>query len=355
MLIEKEIPIDNKSFFENIGSSEICFDIETTGLNKFSTHISVIGSGCVRGGRIFFKQWLLDDPSREREMLVEFSKYLKNFDTIIQFNGNSFDIPYTRARCSGHGLEDPFGNMSLIDLYKSAKHLSNFPVLENLKQKSLEQLFGIIRRDRLSGRDCIFAYQDYLRTQNQWARDALLLHNEEDVIGLMKLYPLKYLDDIDSAFKLEAVDISNVISISFSLLHGLPLSLRYDCANYSLEIKNNAGRLILYPTNCVRKLFFTNHNDYYYLPKEDRAIHKSVGAFVDPEFRQKATKTNCYEKINGFFFRQCKDDITPVFKEDAQSKVFWFRSREIEKASKEQIHSLLANYLRELFCINVKA
>ena len=39
----------------------------------------------------------------------------------------------------------------------------------------------------------------------------------------------------------------------------------------------------------------------YYLPKEDMAVHKSVGCFVEPAYRQKATAANCYIKKDGRF------------------------------------------------------
>ena len=47
--------------------------------------------------------------------------------------------------------------------------------------------------------------------------------------------------------------------------------------------------------------FFADYKNYYYLPKEDMAVHKSVGCFVEPAYRQKATAANCYIKKDGRF------------------------------------------------------
>ena len=33
--------------------------------------------------------------------------------------------------------------------------------------------------------------------------------------------------------------------------------------------------------------FYSDYKNYYYLPKEDMAIHKSVAAYVDHEYREK--------------------------------------------------------------------
>ena len=38
-----------------------------------------------------------------------------------------------------------------------------------------------------------------------------------------------------------------------------------------------------------------------YLPKGDMAVHKSVGCFVEPAYRQKATAANCYIKKDARF------------------------------------------------------
>lgn len=351
MLIEKEIPIDDMDYYKHIDSSSLCFDIETTGLNKKYSHTTVIGTGYVKNENIIFKQWLLENPAREKEMLEEFSDYLKDFDSIIQFNGNSFDIPYISERCRLFGLDDPFISTRLIDLYKSAKHLSGLSTLENLKQKTLERLFKIKRRDKISGRDCIFAYQNYLRYNDTDELNALLLHNEEDVLGLLKIYSLHNLDYIADGFSISETvisDNSDSIRISFELKHRIPFAISDETSGYSIFISGNNGTLTINPVFCVRKFFFENYKEYYYLPDEDRAIHKSVGAYVDPSHRKKAVRSNCYEKLSDCFFKQFGEDIRPAFKEDLKDKSFWFRSADIRKASNEQIHSLCRNYLKHI-------
>lgn len=49
------------------------------------------------------------------------------------------------------------------------------------------------------------------------------------------------------------------------------------------------------------KKYFSNYKDYYYLPKEDTCILKSIGAGVDENFRENAKKETCYIKYRGFF------------------------------------------------------
>ena len=54
------------------------------------------------------------------------------------------------------------------------------------------------------------------------------------------------------------------------------------------------------------------------------AIHKSVAQFVDKEHRTKAKKDNCYTKKTGVFAREFSEIFKPAFKEESNSKEFYF-------------------------------
>ena len=49
------------------------------------------------------------------------------------------------------------------------------------------------------------------------------------------------------------------------------------------------------------KHFYQDWKDYYYLPAEDTAVHKSIGQFTDRAARQKATPATAYTKKAGSF------------------------------------------------------
>ena len=48
---------------------------------------------------------------------------------------------------------------------------------------------------------------------------------------------------------------------------------------------------------------FADYKNYYYLPKEDMAVHKSVGCFVEPAYRQKQLPLTATSKKTADFFR----------------------------------------------------
>lgn len=352
MLIEKEIPLRQNGPASFPDASVLCFDIETTGLSRQRSHLTVIGTGCMQNGHIHFRQWLLERPAAEKEMLQEFSDYLKQFSALLHFNGQAFDIPYVQERCHLCGLPDPFTDLESIDLYKDAKKLKGLVPLENYKQKSLETLFDIKRRDKLSGRDCISAYRHFLQYGDLSARDALLLHNEEDVTGLLELTPLHGMGDLlahahltDACF---SADSENAFCFHFRLPSAFPFPVSLEAEDTSLFINGCGGTLLLPGIFCERKLFFPDYKNYYYLPQEDQAVHKSVGIYVDPAHRKKATANTCYAKAGGMFFCQPGDIVVPAFREHRTDKDSWISKKALSSASRETLAALLAAWLKAL-------
>lgn len=60
----------------------------------------------------------------------------------------------------------------------------------------------------------------------------------------------------------------------------------------------------MYGIRDTLKYFYPDYQNYYYLPEEDMAIHKSIADSVDPSYRKKATKNTCYTKKAGIFLPQ---------------------------------------------------
>ena len=56
-------------------------------------------------------------------------------------------------------------------------------------------------------------------------------------------------------------------------------------------------RLCVPVVNDRVKLFYKDYKNYYYLPEQNCAIHKSVAAYVDKSRRTAATKNTCYTWI----------------------------------------------------------
>ena len=85
----------------------------------------------------------------------------------------------------------------------------------------------------------------------------------------------------------------------------VPLPADITCSANSCYFigSDNEGKLRVPIYEEEMKYFYSNYKDYYYLPQEDIAIHKSVASFVDKEFRQQALASNCYTRKAPPIFR----------------------------------------------------
>ena len=59
---------------------------------------------------------------------------------------------------------------------------------------------------------------------------------------------------------------------------------------------------------------------YDYLPKEDRAIHRSIACYVDKAYRQKATAATCYIRQEGIFLPSFDTSLQPAFRKSFDDK-----------------------------------
>ena len=64
------------------------------------------------------------------------------------------------------------------------------------------------------------------------------------------------------------------------------------------------------------KYFYSNYKNYYYLPEEDVAIHKSVASFVDKEHRVQATAGTCYTRKLATYLPQCETVVAYHHKDE---------------------------------------
>jgi hypothetical protein len=72
------------------------------------------------------------------------------------------------------------------------------------------------------------------------------------------------------------------------------------------------------------KYFYSNYQDYYYLPAEDIALHKSVATFVEKGHRIQASAANCYTRKMSAYLPQWNILFEPFYKRDYKSRELFF-------------------------------
>ena len=214
----------------------------------------------------------------------------------------------------------------------------------------------------------------------------ILLHNQEDIIHLPQIGELLFYKDIfekgiaNMKIFNECEELGDEIQFDTELLtyetrdgslyfnitqpYSYPLSLNINAEllkqnpnKESVEnnitpsllkilLRNNRMTLSTPIFNGELKHFLTPHTDYYYLPKEDSVIHKSVAQYVDKEFREKAKPANCYLKKESEFVPQPEELFFPSFRANYEDKIHYVEFKELVRQSPEMIQLYLNSLIK---------
>ncbi len=366
IIIQKQLTQEDLSCpLDLIPEHSLFFDIETTGLSHRASHLYMIGALFRETEEIQLIQWFLQKPSEEKEVLLLFTEYLKKVSSLIHYNGQSFDIPYLKDRCKYWDLDDLFsdnffsdespenGPFSNLDLYRELRPLKQFLGLSSMKQKDVEDFLEFPRKDQMSGQELIQVYQHYLQDLNETDLNLLLLHNHDDLLGMLSVYHLaSYLDSLKrKQFSAEAKLQENQLILQLETAASSPVPLEKETEEADLSLQEQNLILTIHGIRGTFLHYYTNYKDYYYLPLEDTAIHKSVAVYVDPSCRKKAKADNCYTKKEGLFFFQPSPLFLPEFRKDTRKGPSFFSSEQPEK-NPELIPELAAALLSHLMHAN---
>ena len=294
----------------------VSFDIETTGFAAETTQLYLIGCAYYKEDKWVITQWFNNDGISEREIIIEFFEFIKNYKFLFNYNGDGFDIPYLCKKLKQLDLDYSFDNIESIDMYKQIKPFKTILHLDNLKQKSIEKFLGINRLDKYTGADLIKIYNDYLNSPTDIGKQLLLQHNYEDLEGLLSCSSLlaytKYKAGCLSVTKMSVRE--NRLLFSLSLDYPLPKRITLGTKDIIVTGHKNDSTINVPIISDELKFFFDNYKEYYYLPAEDMAVHKSVASFVDKNYREPAKKDNCYLRRKGHFITQIDTGILAGYK-----------------------------------------
>ncbi len=375
-IIERPKSEDMEILLKNLSCDEreiLFIDIETTGLSPKTSDLYLIGAAYKAGNDWNIIQFLALSAADEKQVLSAFSDFSKGFKKLVHFNGDRFDIPFLKAKYEKYDLSDPTADMDSFDLYKQVKNYKKQLGLPDCKQKTIELYLGIDRQDQYDGGKLIPVYNTFVQKRDEESKRLLLLHNFEDVKGMFGLLPMlyydsffkqfknmpevsvrtdeeidenSYMDGLEGSLPVRAVKVSanrfkdydgrekSEVFMKLRLPYELPSSLAGNIEGCYFKTEGGEAtlRVPLYETEL--KYFYSNYKDYYYLPQEDVAIHKSLAEFVDKAHREKATASNCYTKKTGQFLREWDLCFAPFFKKDYEDNSFFFDLNENMKKSR---------------------
>jgi uncharacterized protein YprB with RNaseH-like and TPR domain len=149
-------------------------DIETTGLSRSRSDLTVIGVALEKGRKCSVRQLVGTQISAE-----ELLQILDGADEIYSYNGSRFDLPFINVKLG-------------IDLKKCFRHtdLMYDCWRKNLKGglKVVERKLGIDRGLKgVDGYTAVLLWWEYVNNDDREALETLLEYNREDVINLQTL------------------------------------------------------------------------------------------------------------------------------------------------------------------------
>lgn len=323
--LERIAPLDRLLFL----------DIETTGFTAKNSSLYLIGAAYFHSGCWHIKQWFAERYADEQALLQDFFSFAADYTHLVHFNGNNFDLPYLLQKCEMYRLPYHFDDFVGIDIYKRISPYKFFLHTSNCKQKTLEELIGIDREDIYNGGDLIGLYHEYVQKPNEETRRILLLHNSDDMKGMLQILPLlAFYDLFNSPLKAKKVQSNSYVDyhghdrkellMKLELPTPLPLSASNLSNGCYFSGEEDVGILKVPVYEEEMKYFYSNYKDYYYLPEEDTALHKSVASFVDKGHRVQASAATCYTRKYSTYLPQWDIFAEPFFKRSYKSKELFF-------------------------------
>lgn len=298
-------PIEElKNLLKTCGKSDnftpVFYDIETTGLSRFSTFCYLIGAARYNGNFWELYQWLGEGEADEPLILKSFFDFIGEYNTTVQYNGNRFDQPYLEYRSSIYKIPCVLLDLAPIDIYQEIRHMVSFFKLEALKQSDVEQFCNIPQRSYCNGKECIRLYRQYLKTKDSATLEYLFRHNQEDLQGLIQLLPVLSFQSLyngdfllhDSAFDQEG------FSGTLLLPYRVPSLLSNGTNLFYVSCQDNKVRFLIRTKDNKLRFYYPDYKNYAYLPDEDTAIPKSLSKFMDRKLFIPAQKENCYTWIS---------------------------------------------------------
>lgn len=373
-MITRRIALDLKLAYNYDYALEdlLFFDIETTGFSTDTSYLYLIGCIYYEENTFHLIQWFSENIKEEEKVIASFFDFLKAYKVLIHYNGSGFDIPYIQKKCFLLKLPYSFDNVVSFDIYKKIypyKKIFNIP---NLKQKTIELFLNIYRKDKFSCGDLIEVYQSFIGkrrlenlkklrehepisdkpSESELLLHALLLHNEDDLKGLVLISSiLTYVDIFEKPFQITNASINDdTLNIECEIISSVIIPVTYKLDNIRLYVNNSRVIISIDIYLGELKHYYDNYKDYYYLPAEDKAIHKSVAAYVDNGFKEKAKPSTSYTRKTGTFVPQYEPVITPYFKHNHRDKItflevhtdFLLREEQLE----QYVSHLLSNILK---------
>jgi len=163
-------------------------DTETTGLSGGAGTVAfLVGVGYIEKGRFTVEQLLMPTYAHEEEMLKRLSEIFSDKDTVIHFNGKSFDMPLLKSRFTINRMQDMLPEFNQLDLLHPSRRLWKLR-LGSCRLSELEKsVLNIEREGDIPGAEVPQRYFDFLKAGGMTLLEDVIDHNRQDILTLSDL------------------------------------------------------------------------------------------------------------------------------------------------------------------------
>lgn len=357
------------------------FDIDTTSFEAANGCIFLIGTLTYEDNTLISRHYFSESISEETEIIEKFLDIAGDYNVLLSFKGESFDIAFIGKRIyelkkQNSQDRDLCDKLSFLynklqnirsrsyDVFNEIHAIKPYMDFTSTKLDALRAKFGQKITERVSGENISKFYVEHIAANK--LKSLLEITGKPENVGFIPDYDPKPIEDelahIDpdagdrflenilarNRENMEAVLYIMRLSHLFVMRQGHfnicletdPISLHIQECDFSIEIPLEICELDL-------KIFYANFKDYYYFPAEDMAVHKSVAEFADAASKKKATSKTAYRKVSGSFVRiptaYAKSDNNKAsnrYKTDYEAEEYYLPLDEIKRLDTEKLKEL---------------
>ena len=164
-------------------------DTETTGLaGGTGTYAFLVGLGFFTATHFVVKQLLMRDYNEELALLYLLDQALQEKDTIVSFNGKTFDLPLlqTRFTISRLGFVGA-SEKKHVDLLHLSRRLWRHKLASCSLSSLEERILGVERVDDVPGYEIPQRYFEFLQTGDGTLLQNIAEHNVIDIVSMATL------------------------------------------------------------------------------------------------------------------------------------------------------------------------
>lgn len=278
--------------------------------------------------RMLEKTYLSEKEADEYDILYSLSRLLPEMTPLYTFNGTSFDLPHLARKFTAYRLPDPVTGREHVDLYLALRPLD--PVLP-LESHRLADYFSLLSAPGAvpggdNGTKALKAAAD--RTDSILKSDTPSAPELDDAVMALETtvggtgstseaYTSSVPEADDAVMALQATVLLDLLdffrgnltagpgeirddSLLIPLKPELPLPLSLSLADgpFSLAVSPEGAVLTARLFDGKLRRYYTNVEDYDYLPLEGYAVHHAVSAYVGKSRKEKAVRENCFTLVS---------------------------------------------------------